>query len=104
MGKKHDIDELTTLLSKSLRHRIGSLVNSNDFYADRYAKDSEVLFREAEKVVAKRSWNKKDVLEVREILRKKLRKELEGKTFISNKKFDVMEKEMESVLTRILIF
>ena len=101
MGKKHDVDELTTLLSKSLRHSIGAFVNREEFYADRYAKDSEVLLREAEKVVARRSWNKEDVIEIYELLRKKLRKELEEKTFIGTEKFDIMDAEIETVLKRL---
>lgn len=101
MGRKHDVDELTTLLSKSLRHSIGAFVNREEFYADRYAKDSDVLLREAEKVVARRSWNKGDISEVRELLRKKLRRELEEKTFIGNKKFDVMADKIEKALNRL---
>ena len=101
MGKKHDVDELTTLLSKSLRHSIGAFVNREEFYANRYAKDSEVLLREAEKVMEKRSWNKEDIVEVRELLKKKLRKELEEKTFIGDEKFDVMDAEIDAVLKRL---
>src|SRR3989338_895412 len=101
MGKKHDIDELTTLLSKSLRHSIGDFVNREEFYADRYAKDSEVLLQEAEKVVAKRSWNKDDISGIREVLKRKLKRELEEKSFIDNKKFDFMDEEVENVLKRL---
>lgn len=34
MEKKKDINELTNLMSKALRHKIGSIVNKDEFYAN----------------------------------------------------------------------
>lgn len=98
MGKKDDIDELTNLMSRSLRHKIGSIVNKDEFYAEKYAKDSENLIKEAEKVLEKRNWNRDDKIIIKEELRKKLFKELKEKDFIDNKKFDIMNEEMEKAL------
>jgi len=44
MSKSKIIEELTNLLVVALRHKIGSIVNENEIYAQKYAKDVEVLF------------------------------------------------------------
>lgn len=98
MGKKDDIDQLTNILSRALRHKIGSIVNKDEFYAEKYAKDSEHLLKEAEKVFERRNWNRNDKVMIKEELRKKLFKELEEKDFLDEKKFDIMDREMESIL------
>lgn len=98
MGKKNDIDELTNLMSRALRHKIGSIVNKDEFYAEKYAKDSENLMKEAEKVLERRNWNREDKIKIKEELRKKLFKELKEKDFLDNKKFDIMYKEIEKAL------
>lgn len=98
MGKRDDIDELTNLMSRALRHKIGSIVNKNEFYAERYAKDSEILMKEAEKVLERRNWNRNDKIKIKEALRKKLVKELEEKDFLNDEKFDIMDDEMEKAL------
>ncbi len=98
MGKKDDINELTNLMSRALRHKIGSIVNKDELYAGKYSKDSEVLMKEAENVLERRNWNREDKIRIKEELRKKLFKELEEKDFINNKKFDIMDEEMEKAL------
>ena len=42
MGKKRDIDELTNILAAALRHKIGSMVNKDEIYAQKYDKEFEV--------------------------------------------------------------
>jgi hypothetical protein len=101
MGKKKKIDQLTNLLSCDLRHRIGSIVNKEDIYAAKYAKDAEIIIKQAKKVLRTYNWNKEYKEIIRKILRKKLRSELEKKDFLDNKKFDIMDKEMEKVLKRL---
>lgn len=98
MGKNKTIHELTTLIAISLRHKIGSLVNKNEIYAQRYAKDSEILLREARKVSVKENWNKEDKLRIKEESRIKLRKELEERSFLDNSKFDLIDRELDRVL------
>ncbi|MDP2673277.1 MAG: hypothetical protein Q8O84_05690 [Nanoarchaeota archaeon] len=101
MGKKQEISKLTNLLCKSLRHKIGSIVNPNEFYAGKYARDAEVLLREAEKVVITHNWNSQDKKTIKDQLTKKLRKELEEKTFINEQKFDLMDGEIKKVLEEL---
>lgn len=98
MSKKNDLDQLTNLMSKSLRHKIGSIVNENEIYATRYAKDAEGIMKEAEKVLCRQNWNNYDKTKIKEILRKKLRKELEEKSFLDNKKFEIMDEEINNAL------
>lgn len=98
MGKNRDIDELTNLMTKALRHKIGSIVNKDEFYAGKYAKDAENIMKEAEKVLLRQNWNSYDKLKIKEELRIKLRKELEQKDFLDNKKFEVMDNEIENAL------
>ena len=85
-------------MSKSLRHKIGSIVNENEIYAERYAKDAEGIMKEAEKVIKKHNWDSSDKSEIKERLRNKLKKELEEKDFLNNKKFEIMDEEISKAL------
>ena len=101
MGKKQDIAQLVNLLAKSLRHRIGAIVNENEFYAQKYAKDSEVIMKEAEKVALRHNWNKEDRARIEAELKVKLKKELEEKKFINERKFELMPKEIGRALRKL---
>ena len=102
MSKTKDIEQLTNILAKALRHKIGSIVNENEFYAGKYAKDAEMLMKEAEKVLVKHSWNNEEKLAIRNKLRRKLNTELEKKDFLHEQKFVIMESEMEKALKELL--
>jgi len=103
MGKKDDINQLTNLMSVALRHKIGSIVNKQEAYASRYARDAEVILKEAEKVVRRHNWNRYYKEEIRKKLKKKLLKELEEKDFLDDKKFDIMDEEMNKTLKRFFL-
>ena len=98
MGKNKNIEELTNLMSIALRHRIGSIVNKEEIYAQRYAKDAENIMEEAKRIVTKQNWNDYNKKEIRERLRRKLLKELTEKDFLDNKKFEIMDEEMGKAL------
>ena len=98
MGKNKDINELTNLMAKALRHKIGSIVNKDELYASKYAKDAESIMAEAEKVLLRQNWNSYDETRIKEQLRIKLQKELEQKDFLDNKKFEIMDNEIEKAL------
>ena len=98
MGKNKNIEELTNLMSIALRHRIGSMVNKEELYAQRYAKDAENIMEEAKRIVTKQNWNDYNKKEIRERLRRKLLKELTEKDFLDNKKFEIMDEEMNKAL------
>ena len=98
MGKNKDIQELTNLMTKALRHKIGSIVNKDEFYANKYAKDAEVIMKEAEKILLRHNWNNYDKVKIRGQLKVKLRKELKQKDFLDNKKFEIMDEEINKAL------
>lgn len=101
MGKSKDINELINLITKALRHKIGSIVNKDEFYAAKYAKDAEVFMKEAEKVLLRRNWNRYDKEKIREQLKIKLQKELEDKDFLDSKKFNIMDEEIDKALKEL---
>ena len=92
MGKRSDIEQLTNLMSRALRHKIGSIVNKDDFYAAKYAKDSDNIMKEAEKVKERWNWNLEDKNKIKEKLKKKLFNELQEKDFLNDEKFDLIDK------------
>ena len=98
MSKKSDIEQLTNLMSKALRHRIGSIVNEDEIYAARYAKDAETIMKVAEKIVNNWNWNNYDKGQIKEKLRKKLEKELTEKDFLNSRKFEIMDEEINKAL------
>lgn len=101
MGKKQDLNELTNILSVALRHKIGSIVNENEFYSQRYAKDAENLMKHAEKIALRQNWNNEDKIKIKTLLKEKLRKELEEKEFLDDKKYEIMDDEIQSVLQNL---
>lgn len=101
LGKNSDMRELTNLMSKALRHKIGSIVNREEFYAGRYAKDAESIMKEAEKVMLRHNWDKYDKVKIKEQLAEKLKEELEEKDFLDNRKFDIMEDEIDKALKEL---
>jgi|SRR3989344_5155415 len=101
MSKNKNIQELTTILAIALRHKIGSIVNQNEIYAQKYAKDAEILIKQAQKVSRRENWNNYDKENIKRILKKKLQYELEKREFLDNKKFNIIEGEMNKVLKLI---
>ena len=98
MGKNKDMDELTNLMTKALRHKIGSIVNKDEFYANKYDKDAEIIMKGEEKVLLRQNWNNYDKVKIKEQLKIKLQKDLEKKDFLDNKKFDIMDEEIDKAL------
>ncbi len=99
MGKANRIHELTNILSKALRHKIGAIVNPNEIYAEKYSKDADILMREAQKIALKENWSINDKRKIKEELRRKLNNELKKKEFLDKRKFDIIEEEMNKALT-----
>ena len=98
MSKKRIIHELTTVLAIALRHKIGSIVNPDGIYAEKYANDSEILMREAKRIVIRKNWNNDDKISIKKELKRKLEQELEKKEFLNNRKFGLIDKEVERAL------
>ncbi|MFH1710809.1 MAG: hypothetical protein ABH840_00690 [Nanoarchaeota archaeon] len=101
MSKDKTIEELTNLLAVALRHKIGSIVNSNEIYAQKYSKDAEVLLKEAKKTASSINWNEYDKAKIKERLKVKLNEELRKKDFLDSRKFEIMDEEMENALKEL---
>lgn len=52
----------------------------------------------AEKIANKQNWNNYDKEKIKEKLRRKLEKELTEKAFLDNKKFELMDEEINKAL------
>lgn len=98
MGKRSDIKELVTLISLTLTHRIGSIVNPDEIYSEKYKKESDAFLKKAIKISVRQNWNKEDKIKIKELLKKKLRSDLENRDFLNNKKFDLIDKEIDDVV------
>ncbi len=98
MGKRSDIKELITLLSLALTHKIGGLVNPGEIYSEKYQKESNAFLKKAIKVSLRQNWNKEDKINIRDLLKKKLKSDLEKRDFLNDKKFDLMEREINNAL------
>ncbi len=102
MSKSRDIQELTGLLSQSLRHKIGSIVNTHELYAKQYAKNAATILNRAIIVAKRHTWNRDEKAEIRTMLYNKLFNELKQKTFLQDKKFERMDEEIDNALKDIL--
>lgn len=98
MSRKRTIHELTNLLAIALRHKIGSIVNPDEIYAQKYAKDAEILMKEAGKIAIKENWNNYDKIKIKEELNRKLKQELEKREFLDNRKFEFINEEINRAL------
>jgi len=101
MSKIGKINELTNFLASALRHKIGAIVNPSQPYVQKYQKEADILFRKAKKLSLKINFNSYDKKILMEILSKRLKQELERCTYLDNKKFEMMDKEIEKVLKEL---
>ena len=84
-----------------MTHRIGSIVNDNEIYAQKYAKDAEIFFQEAKKSIGDISFNYYERKEIINKIKEELRKELASKEFLREKKFKIMDEEVDKVLKEL---
>ena len=98
MNKRRLIQELTNMLAIALRHKIGSIVNPDEIYAQKYAKDADVLMKEVSRISVQKSWSMQDKTKIKDELKNKLKAELERKEFLDNKKFEIMDEEIDRAL------
>ncbi|MBI5389054.1 hypothetical protein HZB01_01605 [Candidatus Woesearchaeota archaeon] len=104
MGKRKTMEQAANILTQSLRHRIGSIVNDHEVYASKYAKDAEILLSEAKKMLEKYHWNADDAQLFKKMVERKLKQELTEKTFLAERKFEIMDEEIEKMLKECQIF
>jgi len=101
MGKNDIIKELTKLLSHAVVHRIGSVVNNKEIYAEKYRKESDGFMKSAKETSVKENWNSYDKAIIKNKLKKGVYDELIKRDFLDKKKFDIMDEEIEKVLSEL---
>lgn len=101
MSKQNTINKLTKLLSHGISHRIGSIVNKEDPYAEKYSKEAINFFNLARRTSTEENWNIHDKKQIKEKLKHELKNELERKDFLDNKKFAFIDSEIDLVLKEL---
>lgn len=101
MGKNDTINTLVKLLSHALTHKIGALIEKSSTYAEKYYKESINFFNLSRKEAIKENWNEYDKVLIKKELRNILTKELNRKQFIDERKFSLIDKEIEEALKEI---
>ena len=101
MGKRDNIEQLIKFLTYAVVHRIGSIVNIKEIYANKYKKESEGFMKSAKEVSFKENWNNYDKTNIKEKLKNKVYNELLKRDFINEKKFEIMDAEIEKVLDEL---
>ncbi|MEK6855777.1 MAG: hypothetical protein AABX66_01315 [Nanoarchaeota archaeon] len=101
MSKADSLKTLVILLAKGLCHKIGSIVNSNAVYSQKYLKEADNFFNLARDISNEEHWNLSDREKIKEELIRAVRIELERRDFLDEKKFDYILKEVEWILKEL---
>lgn len=101
MSKSADIDELINILAEALRHKIGALVGKDELYSKKYLLEFNAHLEKAKKIAKNCHFNNYDKDFIKKNLEKKLRKQLEERDYIDNKKFDFVDIEINKVLEEL---
>ncbi len=101
MNKQKTISELTTFLAYAVSHRIGSIVNKDEIYADKYRKEPEEFMKKAKIISFTQNWNEYDKIIIKEKFRKNVESELTRKNFLNNRKFEIMDEEIDKCLNEL---
>lgn len=98
MSKKKEINKLINITAQALRHKIGSVVNSEDYYASKYLKEYESLMLAAKNVAISIKFNLDEKEYFEKELKNTLIKQLESKTFLKKEKFYHVDKEVKEAV------
>lgn len=101
MGKRDNIRELAVFIMQAIAHRIGHIIDPNAIHAEKYRKEVINLMDRAKKVKIREHWNYSDLAAIKIEVKNKLVKELTRREYIDNKKFDIMDEEIEKALKEL---
>ncbi len=101
MSKKQEIEKLIKFSVLYLRHKIGSIVNKEEIYSSKYAKEAESFLEQTKKVARTLSLNVHEKEKFKEQLKKDLKLDLENKSFLNSEKFNYIEKEVNSLIKEL---
>lgn len=103
MSKNDEIKTLVKLLAKGLCHKIGGIVNLDALYSQKYLKEADTFFSVAKNISIKLNLNLSDKERIKVELVSALRRELENRTFLDEKKFNYINKEVDWALKMLKI-
>lgn len=101
MGKKRDINQITTILSTALRHKIGAILGIDKRYFKKYEIEFSARRDIAKKILKDCNFNSYDKNIIRILLKRKLERELEKRDYINEKKFVIMNEEIDNILKEL---
>lgn len=101
MGKNKDIDQITTILSTALRHKIGAILGIDKRYFKKYEIEFSARRDMAKKILKDCNFNIYDKNKIKILLKRKLENELERRDYINEKKFEIMNEEIDKVLEEL---
>lgn len=101
MSKKDNISKMTNFLSLAVSHRIGSIANPDAIYAPKYKKEAFNHITQARAFSLSENWNSYDKLEIKTLTKKKAITELSKKPFLNDKKFDLVDEEVDKILKEL---
>src|SRR3989338_7370051 len=101
MGKNRDIDQITTILSTALRHKIGAILGIDKRYFKKYEIEFGARRDIAKKILKDCNFNSYDKNIIRIHLKRKLERELEKRYYINEGKFDLVDAEIDKVLKEL---
>ena len=76
-------------------------MNKNQVYASKYTHEAAQFLEEAREVARKEHWSGTDKQQIRIELEKKLKRELERRDFLDEKKFEYMNVEISTALKQL---
>ena len=85
-------------------HKIGSILNPNSIYTEKYQKEYENFILQAENIKMRENWNTHDKIIIKKKTRKEALFELNNRKYIDNKKFDILDIEVDKALNQLGLF
>ena len=104
MGKNSNLKILARFIALGVAHKVGQLINPNSLYAEKYDKESMNFMEQAKDIKQKENWNSYDKEEIRKEVKTETIKELNQRTYLDNKKFDITDSEIDKSLKEIGLY
>ena len=98
MSKTDNIHQIIVLLASALRHKIGAMVGREELYFKKYMLEFDARLEKAVAILNDCNFNKIDKEYIKEKVTEKLKRELKEREYIDNRKFDIMDEEIDSLL------
>jgi len=101
MSKKDDMYKLIRFSTLALAHIIGSIVNNEASYSSKYLREYKNFLNQAKNISRKIKLNKTEEEEFTLMLKNDLKSELSKRDFLSDEKFNYIEKEVNDFIKEL---